>query len=89
MRSLGGWAQVLPLRRRGSKVAADERILGSGPFVEGLLAEAAQREKETLRPQRQRVSLASLGRQVIDAAGLHEDEFRSGLLRPDAVRARR
>ena len=29
IRSLGGWSQVLPLRRRGVKVASDERILGS------------------------------------------------------------
>ena len=40
IRSLGGWSQVLSLRRRGMKVASDERVLGSGEFVEGLLSAA-------------------------------------------------
>ncbi len=30
VRSLGGWSQVLSLKRRGIKVASDERILGRG-----------------------------------------------------------
>ncbi len=42
IRSLGGWAQVLSLRRKGSGMASDTRILGSGDFVETLLAEAAR-----------------------------------------------
>jgi REP element-mobilizing transposase RayT len=39
IRSLGGWSQVLSLRRKGVKVASDERILGSEEFIEkgGLL----------------------------------------------------
>ena len=40
IRSMGGWAQVLSLRRKGIKVASDERILGSSEFVETLLSEA-------------------------------------------------
>jgi REP-associated tyrosine transposase len=47
IRSRGGWAQVLALRRQGSPEAADARILGRGALVAGLLAEAASREKET------------------------------------------
>jgi hypothetical protein len=30
IRSLGGWSQVLSLRRKGIKVAFDERVLGGG-----------------------------------------------------------
>ena len=52
LRSQGGWAQVLSLRRKGTKVASDERILGSGEFVERLLGEAARRENEMLRLSR-------------------------------------
>ncbi|MDY6973101.1 MAG: transposase, partial [Thermodesulfobacteriota bacterium] len=29
MRSLGGWSQVLSIKRAGSKIFSDERILGS------------------------------------------------------------
>ena len=32
IRSLGGWSQILSLRRVGSKVFSDERILGSSEF---------------------------------------------------------
>jgi len=48
MRSLGGWSEVLSLRRRGEKTVSDERILGSGEFIEQLLSEAEEKAKETL-----------------------------------------
>ena len=34
IRSLGGWSQVLSLRRKGLRMAADDRVLGDGDFVE-------------------------------------------------------
>jgi len=40
-RSVGGWQAVARLRRGREQWAADERILGSGPFVEQILREAA------------------------------------------------
>ena len=89
IRSLGGWAQVLPLRRRGVKVASDERILGSGDFVERLLADAAKQEKETLRLSRKVVALAILGKKIIAVGGVRAEEFRAGLRRRDLVKARR
>ena len=49
IRSLGGWSQVLSLRRAGSKVFSDERILGSSEFVQDVISEAEERAKETLR----------------------------------------
>ncbi len=39
IRSLGGWSQVLSLRRKGIRVASDDRILGSSDFVQSLLSE--------------------------------------------------
>ena len=47
VRSLGDWAEVLSLRRQGKRELSDERILGSGAFVEQVL-------KETQRSIRQR-----------------------------------
>ncbi|MBW1678525.1 MAG: hypothetical protein JRJ08_00005, partial [Deltaproteobacteria bacterium] len=49
IRSLGGWSEVVSLRRKGIKVVSDERILGSSEFIEGIISEAEEREKETLR----------------------------------------
>ena len=89
IRSLGGWAQVLSLRRRGRKVASDARILGSGDFVEQRLSEAGRREKATLRLSRKGVDLATLARQVIAGAGGTERELRAGGRSRGVVRARR
>ena len=46
---MGGWAQVLSLRRKAIKVASHDRILGNSEFVEALLSEAEERKRETLR----------------------------------------
>lgn len=40
VRTLGGWSQVLSLRKNKEKVFCDERILGQDQFVERILAEA-------------------------------------------------
>ena len=43
MRSLGGWSQVISARRHGDRELSDERILGSGEFVEQVIKEADDR----------------------------------------------
>jgi len=40
IRSLGGWSAVEALRRSGDRELSDERILGSGEFVEQIIKEA-------------------------------------------------
>ena len=45
VRSLGGWAAVKSIRRQDAKEKGDERILGSGKFVEMLLNEAERKTK--------------------------------------------
>jgi hypothetical protein len=40
-RSAGGWGGIAALRRGRERWASDERILGSGPFVEAVRREAA------------------------------------------------
>lgn len=42
VRSLGGWSAVKALRKVGAYMKCDERILGSGDFVEGILAQAKE-----------------------------------------------
>ncbi len=89
IRSLGGWSQVLAVRRKGRKVAADARILGSGAFTEHLLAAAARQEQETLRLSRQVVELATVTRTISAGQGVTERQLRSGSRRPAVVKARR
>jgi REP element-mobilizing transposase RayT len=43
VRSMGGWSQVVSLRERGVRELTDERILGSGEFVERVLSEADEK----------------------------------------------
>jgi REP element-mobilizing transposase RayT len=45
VRSLGGWAAVKSAMRRGVKEKGDDRILGSGEFVEKLIDEAERKTK--------------------------------------------
>jgi REP element-mobilizing transposase RayT len=52
IRSQGGWAQVLSMRRRGQKEAFDERILGDGEFVNKVLKEAEDRQLRQLKNKR-------------------------------------
>jgi REP-associated tyrosine transposase len=89
IRSLGGWSQVLAVRRKGLPVASDARILGSGEFTEHLLAEAARHDKETLRLARKVIQLAALARRISAGEGVAERELRSGSRRASIVRARR
>jgi REP element-mobilizing transposase RayT len=46
IRSLGGWSQVLSLRRKGLRMAADDRVLGEGDFVKQSWSESAALEKK-------------------------------------------
>jgi putative transposase len=49
VRSHGDWSQVVSLRKKGETVSSDARILGSGDFVDRLLTEMGEKEKDTLR----------------------------------------
>ena len=89
IRSFGGWSQVVSLRRRGSKIASDGRILGGEGFVERLLSEAEEREKETLRFFRRVPDLATLTRRLVEGEGLKESELRSGMRKKGVVKGRR
>jgi putative transposase len=60
IRSLGSWSQVLSLRRAGSKIFSDERILGGSEFVKSVVTNAEKREKETLRLNKKISDLPSL-----------------------------
>ena len=89
IRSLGGWSQVLSLRRKGTKVAFDERVLGGDDFIERLLSEAEEREKETLRISRKVPDLLTLAKGIMEGEGIEETELRSGTRKREVVRVRR
>jgi len=64
IRSAGGWSEVVSLRRQGVKEITDERILGSGNFVERVLKKADKQTKGayTARERKKRVKQLIVGR---------------------------
>ena len=89
IRSLGGWSQVLSLKRAGTKLYSDERILGSSEFVKSVIADAGEKVKETLRLSLKTSDLPSLAMMVCEGEGIDETELRSGLRKREVVKARR
>jgi hypothetical protein len=45
VRSHGGWSNVLSMRKQGLREMGDERILGSGEFVQTILDQAEEEQK--------------------------------------------
>jgi putative transposase len=76
IRSLGGWSEVLSMRRDGKRLLTDQRILGSGDFVERILAEADERLKYQLRGNRE--NLVEFIDQVCEKEGINPKELRMG-----------
>ena len=76
LRSVGGWSEVLSMRRRDIGVASDARILGSGDFVERVTAQAERREKETLRLRRKVPDLGALVKEVAERQGVAEEKLK-------------
>ena len=89
VRSMGGWSEVLSLRRRGMGTVSDERILGSSDFVTRLFLEAEEKEKETLRLRKNIPDLGLLGKRIAKGGGISEDYLRSGSRRREVIEARK
>jgi len=89
IRSMGGWSEVLSLRRRGEKTASDERILGSGEFIEQVLSETEEKAKETLRWRGRVSDLQSLLSKVSKKRGVEEKGVRGRSQRRSVVIARK
>jgi REP element-mobilizing transposase RayT len=88
VRSAGGWSQVLALRRQGDKGEADERILGSGVFVEAVMREAEERQLRQTRLRRRRKSIEEIIREESKKWGVSSEELKKGSRRRQVSRAR-
>jgi len=89
IRSLGGWSEVLSLKRRGERVASDERILGSGDFIDQVLSEAEEKAKQTLGWKGRVPDLESLLSKVAEREGVEGEKVRGGDRRRSVVGARK
>ena len=89
IRSMGGWSEVVSLRRKGEREASDERILGGGKFVERVVEESEEGMKETLRWRKRVMDLKTLLKEVVKREGLEEAEIRGRSRREPVVRGRK
>jgi len=78
IRSQGGWTAIKSLRRLGVREKSDERILGSGNFVEKLIREADLiRKKQFTLHERQQKAIAKI-KDVARKEKISYEELKSG-----------
>lgn len=88
IRSVGGWAAVATLRRGREAYTADERILGSGAFVEALRREAERQADVQTARQHRPPTLDALIQRVGATLGISPIRIRGLTQARDVARAR-
>ena len=78
VRTLGGWSQVLSLRKSKEKVLSDERILGGDKFVERILEEADEKIKYQLSIDERRIQAEKAIMKMCRKEGVKVEELRGG-----------
>jgi hypothetical protein len=90
IRSRGGWSQVVSARRRGQREESDERILGSGDFVNAILREAEEKTRRQLKLKRTDKTLTRIIEEECKKGRTGANELKGGSRRRkvSTVRAR-
>jgi len=88
IRSQGGWSQVLALRSKGEKESSDERILGSGEFVDEILRGAEERQLRQMKLRRRDKSIEDIIQEECGKRKVSEKELRKGGRRARASEVR-
>lgn len=89
IRSLGGWSNVISMRRHGDRDLSDERILGNGDFVEQIIKEADDRVKRQLPENSQQKIIVKVIQEICDKREVNIKELSSGSRRRFVSEARR
>ena len=89
VRSSGGWSQVISLRKKGITSARDDRILGSGDFVEQLLNDADEREKQTLRLFKKIPDFHEMADKISVMQSINKADLLNGSRKKAVVKARK
>jgi putative transposase len=88
IRSLGGWSAVKALRSQGLAEKGDERILGSGQFVERMLAEADSKLRHQIRARDLDKQIETVINQVCAREEVERDALRFGSRRAQVSKVR-
>lgn len=89
IRSLGGWAEVQSIRRNKVRMATDERILGSGSFVDRMLKEADPQTKRLGAADERIKEMENLIEKECKAGGVSVRELKMGSKRGQLSKVRR
>ncbi len=89
IRSIGGWSQVLSMRGSGIKEKSDERILGSGEFVESLLRESDEQMSRQFVQKPTRSEVDAIISAVSAKEGVTVKELKSGSRRAVVSKVRK
>jgi REP element-mobilizing transposase RayT len=88
IRSQGGWANVISRRRQGDKELSDERILGSGEFIDRILMQAEQQLKDQFSARERTKKVAQAIKSICKKWGVKPDELKAGGRRGYLTKAR-
>ncbi len=88
VRSLGGWSQVLGLRRQSDREESDERVLGSGDFVQAILREAEERQLRQTRLRKRGKGIEDIIREESERRQVSSEELKKGSRRRKISKAR-
>jgi REP element-mobilizing transposase RayT len=88
VRSLGGWSEVLSLRRRGERTANDQRILGDDGFVREIIGKTDERLRQSLRLAQLKPPMEMVCQHICDIYNVSASELCSGSRRRCVVMAR-
>jgi putative transposase len=86
IRSLGGFSQVVSLRTSKERVLGDERIRGSGEFLERITQEADERVKYQLSGHERRQKAGIHITMICQREGINGGELKSGSWRAEVSR---
>ena len=88
VRSMGGWSAVKALRRAGEREQFDDRILGSGEFVERIIKEADARIKHQFAVKDQTQNINKFIEKICKNEKISLEELKGGGRRKELSRAR-
>ena len=88
VRSYGGWSAVLSLRKSQDKISGDERILGTGDFVERVLSESEESFRNRLMPGERSKRIRGILEEACQKGKIELEELRMGSRRGEIPRVR-
>lgn len=78
IRSRGGWSNVVSARRRGQREEYDERILGSGDFVNEIFKEAEKKQIRQMKIRRSGRTINSIIEEECEKSKVSLNELQAG-----------